>query len=132
MSDIKTYSEMNSKIVDLLRGSGEAKQLYAAARIEELEARVDYLVARSELLGHVLGLVCAEIAECECPADKEVAEWGCCAGCTLRDEITADPKVVAPCWKRLGLERLNVEAAVWRRQGRQMTVATHTACCNTR
>lgn len=45
MSDIKTYPEMNQIIVDLLRGSGEAKQLYAAARIEELEQKVSKLDA---------------------------------------------------------------------------------------
>lgn len=132
MSDIKTFPEMNQIIVDLLRGSGEAKQLYAAARIEELERQVSRLEAATELLEHVLGLMCAEVAECECPADKEMAEWDCCADCTLRDEIIADPKAVAPCWKRLGLERVNVEAAAWRRQGRQMTVATRDGRCNTR
>lgn len=35
---IKTYPEMNVKVVDLLRIGGEFNELYAAQRIEELEA----------------------------------------------------------------------------------------------
>ncbi len=37
---IYTYPAMNEKIVELLRLSGEAMQLYAAQRSEELEAEI--------------------------------------------------------------------------------------------
>ena len=40
MPKIRTYPEMNEKITDLLRFSDEPVQLYAAARIEELEKEV--------------------------------------------------------------------------------------------
>lgn len=35
-----TYPEMNSKIAELLRNSGQPMQVYAAERIEELEAAI--------------------------------------------------------------------------------------------
>ena len=37
---MKTYPEMNAKIVDLLRMSENPRCLYAAARIEELEKKI--------------------------------------------------------------------------------------------
>lgn len=40
---IKTYPEMNERIKDLLRTDGSPHALYAAARIEELEERVQLL-----------------------------------------------------------------------------------------
>ena len=41
---IKTYPEMNKKIVELLRIGGSNSDLYAAKRIEELETLVRELV----------------------------------------------------------------------------------------
>lgn len=42
---MKTYPEMNVKIVDLLRMSENPRCLYAAARIEELEKKIAALMA---------------------------------------------------------------------------------------
>lgn len=42
---MKTYPEMNAKIVDLLRMSENPRCLYAAARIEELEKKIAALMA---------------------------------------------------------------------------------------
>ena len=41
---MKTYPAMNERTVDILRGSGYLGGLYAAARIEELEAERDALL----------------------------------------------------------------------------------------
>lgn len=38
MADITTYRKMNARIVDILRVIGSPQGLYAAQRIEELEA----------------------------------------------------------------------------------------------
>ena len=42
---MKTYPEMNAKIVDLLRMSENPRCLYAAARIEALEKKIAALMA---------------------------------------------------------------------------------------
>ena len=46
MSEIKTYEEMNKQICGLLKLSGDNVSLYAAQRIQELEAENDKLRAR--------------------------------------------------------------------------------------
>lgn len=48
MKEIKTYEEMNKQICGLLKLSGDNVSLYAAQRIQELEAENDKLRARLE------------------------------------------------------------------------------------
>ncbi len=54
---VKTYPEMNAKIVDLLKMKDDPTSLYAAARIEELERRVK----RAEKMEKALGRACVLI-----------------------------------------------------------------------
>ena len=70
MSDIKTFPEMNKIIVNLLRGSGEAKQLYAAARIEELEAVLDQIWNRNRDEGALYGALWEIIETAEAALQK--------------------------------------------------------------
>lgn len=66
---LETYPEMNEKIKEILRTEGSPHALYAAARIEELEERVqllqealsdvqewlsDFLSDTAEYIGNVL------------------------------------------------------------------------------
>ena len=50
MSGISTYDEMDKKIKEFLRDSDDPMSLYAAARIEELEAELDAAKADMKII----------------------------------------------------------------------------------
>lgn len=62
MSEITTYPDMNARIVELLRLGGSAPELYAATRIEELEAQVANLQKEVEQLEAIESATSALVA----------------------------------------------------------------------
>jgi len=59
MTEIKTHPALNKKIIGILRFGGRRTELYAAARIEELEAEVEQL-HRNILLTRTETILAAE------------------------------------------------------------------------
>ena len=81
---MKTYPEMNAKIVGLLKMKDDPVSLYAAARIEELETDIQYKAealweAESEVkrIGRQIAKLTAELYERDLAMQNEMEALGC-------------------------------------------------------